>query len=199
MRRGKSRRAVSELMGTLIMIGITLVAGAAVIGWVNGQAGASEQVYGQSVANNVNYLSEHLVVVNVQFPSSSCSGTSPSRYCNVMQVSIYNNGAVVDTISSVAVVDRFGVTQAAVAQTAPTSPGAWCAPSPGCAVSPVLKTTSLSTGPTAQPTVYTITLPTAPAACTGALCFTVGNTGFYTVQVMGQFGYSVQVQLTVSG
>jgi len=179
------------------MIGITLVAGAAVIGWVNGQAGASEQVYGQNVANNVNYLSEHLVVVNVQFPSSGCSGTSPSRYCDVMQISIYNNGAEVDTVSSFTVVDKSGVTQAAVAQTAPTSPGAWCAPSPGCAASPVLKTTSLSTGPTAQPTVFTVTLPTAPAACTLVLCFTVGS--FYTLQVMGQFGYSVQVQLTASG
>ena len=197
MRSGKSRHAVSELMGTLIMIGITLVAGAAVIGWVNGQAGASEQVYGQNVANNVNYLSEHLVVVNIQFPSSGCSGTAPNRYCNVMQISIYNNGALVDSLGSVAVVDKNGVTQAMVAQTTPTSPGAWCAPNPGCAVSPVLKTTSMTTGPTQQPTVFTITLPTAAAACTSLLCFSVGS--FYTVQVIGAFGYSVQVQLTASG
>ena len=197
MRSGKSRHAVSELMGTLIMIGITLVAGAAVIGWVNGQAGASEQVYGQNVANNVNYLSEHLVVVNIQFPSSGCSGTAPNRYCDVMQISIYNNGALVDSLGSVTVVDKNAVTQAMVAQTTPTSPGAWCAPNPGCAVSPVLKTTSMTTGPTQQPTVFTITLPTAAAACTSLLCFSVGQ--FYTVQVIGAFGYSVQVQLTASG
>lgn len=197
MRSGKSRHAVSELMGTLIMIGITLVAGAAVIGWVNGQAGASEQVYGQNVANNVNYLSEHLVVVNIQFPSSGCSGTAPNRYCDVMQISIYNNGALVDSLGSVTVVDKNAVTQAMVAQTTPTSPGAWCAPNPGCAVSPVLKTTSMTTGPIQQPTVFTITLPTAAAACTSLLCFSVGQ--FYTVQVIGAFGYSVQVQLTASG
>ena len=197
MGRGKRRLAVSELMGTLIMIAKTLVAGAAVIGWVNGQAGASEQVYGQNVANNVNYLSEHLVVVNIQFPSSGCSGTAPNRYCNMMLISIYNNGAVVDSLKSVTVVDKSGVTVAAVAQTAPPIPGAWCAPGPGCSVSPVLQTTSMTTGPTAQPTIYTVTLPTAPSACTSGLCFSVGS--FYTVQVMGQFGYSVQVQLTASG
>ena len=93
------RVAVSELVGTLIMVAITLIAGAAVFGWVNGQAGNSESAYGASVANNVNFLRERFVIVATNF--TSCSGSSPSRTCTTLGVYLYNSGQLTDNISRI--------------------------------------------------------------------------------------------------
>ena len=59
----RKRRADSEVMGTRLMVAVTLVAGATVFGFVNGQAAASESQYGASVAINVNSLKEHFVIL----------------------------------------------------------------------------------------------------------------------------------------
>ena len=195
----RRRQGLSELVGTLLMIAITLVAGAAVIGWVNGQAGASEQAYGANVGANVNYLREHFVIVNVQFPTADCSGTSPNRYCNQMQISVFNNGALVDSLSSLTVVNSQGLLDVNVTRSAsaPHPPGAFCATGSGCSITPLLQTTSMTTGATESPLVFTVNLPTAYTACTASLCFSTGS--FYTVQVLGIYGYLAQVQLTASG
>lgn len=198
----RKRAGVSEILGTLIMVAITLIAAALVIGWVNGQATVSEGQYGQAVANNVNYLNEHFVILNIQFSASvgsgpgctSNTGVSPN-YCNEMIVSIYNNGAENDLLNSITITNNASVTEAQISAT--TSSGPWCTPSTHCTISPALQTTTMTTGPTALPTVFTLTLPTVPASCTAVLCFKVGS--FYTVQVLGKYGYEVQSQLTVSG
>lgn len=197
----KRRHAVSELMGTLLMIGITLVAGAAVIGWVNGQAGASEQAYGSNVAANVNYLREHFVIVNVQFPAADCWPTTQSQYCSQMQISIYNNGALVDSISSITVVDSGGALDVNLTSSTSAShpPGAYCTSGSGCSITPLLSTATMTTGATTgnSPLTFTVNLPISAGACSTLVCFNVGS--FYTVQVLGKYGYLAQVQLTASG
>ena len=95
----RKRVAVSELMGTLIMVSITLVAGAAVFGWVNGQAGTSESAYGVSVSKNVNFLNERFVEVTQTFTGTggggACAGgTSPNFQCTGANFWTYNNGQV---------------------------------------------------------------------------------------------------------
>jgi flagellin-like protein len=100
----KRRRGLSELMGTLIMVTITLIAGAAVFGWINGQANSSETAYGVSVANNINFLHERFVVVTQSFsasppqnPSIACStvgGANPHYYCTLLTFWVYNSGQV---------------------------------------------------------------------------------------------------------
>lgn len=191
----RKRRAVSEIMGTLLMVAVTLVAGAAVFGFVNGQAATSESQYGASVAKNVNYLNEHFEVLNLQSPSADCSkNPSGVNYCTVLWVSIYNNGAMNDVLNSVTIENDASVTEA---QIGTSSSGPWCVPFPGCTVSPILQTTTISTGPTVLPTVFAITLPTTLGSCTSALCFVVGS--HYTVQVLGQYGYVVTQQVTVNG
>lgn len=67
----RRRTGVSELVATVLLIGATLIAGFAVWGWVNGEAGASERAYGASVGGNVNYLEERFVVVNMNFSASA--------------------------------------------------------------------------------------------------------------------------------
>ncbi len=83
MRRNHSRRrGISELVASLLTVAITIIAGVAVFGWVNSQAGVSEGLYGQSVGNTVNFLNERFVVVNLNFTSDN------------MTVWVYNNGGV---------------------------------------------------------------------------------------------------------
>ena len=78
----RRRAGVSELVATVLLIGATLIAGFAVWGWVNGEAGVSERAYGASVGGNVNYLEEKFVVVNLNFSSSAVT------------VWLYNDGQV---------------------------------------------------------------------------------------------------------
>jgi len=106
----RRRVGVSELLGTLIMVAITLIAGAAVFGWINGQAGTSENAYGASVANNVNFLRERFVIVAQSFAASppstglACStvgGSSPNYECTLVTFWPYNSGQVQFTLFSV--------------------------------------------------------------------------------------------------
>jgi flagellin-like protein len=110
---GRRRRAVSEVLATLMMIAITLVAGAAVIGWVNGQAGTSEKAYGNSAANNINYLNERFAPESQVFSNTagaivSCAGslgiggTGPG--CESASFYLYNDGSLAFTLYSVRIV-----------------------------------------------------------------------------------------------
>lgn len=65
------RRGISELVGSLLAIAMTLIAGAAVFGYVNSQAGVSEVAYGNSVGANVGYLNENFKVIDMYFPSTT--------------------------------------------------------------------------------------------------------------------------------
>ena len=108
----RKRVAISELVGTLLMVAVTLVAGAAVFSWINGQAGTSETAYGNSVASNINYLREHFVVVAQSFaanpPTTSlaCStvgGTSPNYECTLLTLWPFDSGQSPFTLYSVRV------------------------------------------------------------------------------------------------
>ena len=70
LQRGR-RRGVSEIVATLLAIAITIIAGAAVFGFVNGQAATTERQYGSSVGVTVNYLQEQFSVVDMSYTSSS--------------------------------------------------------------------------------------------------------------------------------
>jgi flagellin-like protein len=108
---GRKRRAVSEVLATLMMIAITLVAGAAVIGWVNGQAGNSEQAYGNSAANNINNLNERFTPESQVFSNTAglaCNGPSGSGGagvgCTSASFYLYNDGSVTFTLYSIRIV-----------------------------------------------------------------------------------------------
>jgi len=92
----KRRVGISDLFGSLLMIAITLVAGVAAFGWINGQAATSERAYGNSVGNNINLLNERFTVVTQTFYAgvgSPCTaGTSPNFQCTGASFWIYNNG-----------------------------------------------------------------------------------------------------------
>jgi flagellin-like protein len=87
------RSGVSELMAAVLTIAITLVAGAALFGFVNGQAAASEQLIGQAAGVNANFLAEKFVIADLSFTQ------------NTVNIWIYNNGAIDLQIAQVTVYD----------------------------------------------------------------------------------------------
>jgi len=202
----KRRQAVSELMGTLLMVGITLVAGFAIFGFVNGQAAASENQYGASVANNVNFLRENFVLVSVQFPSSSCSNfNATTRFCNQATVAIYNNGAVDLTIQQISIANlttrvaqgthlvpdmvltaTSSITSATCGLTKPLASGQVSTGYSSSAAQPIKQQT-------VPPNVFTVNVP-------GSICtqgFLVGAS--YKVSVLGAYGNLISTQVTASG
>ncbi len=78
----RRRRGISDLMATVLLIAMTLIAGAAVFGYVNGQAASNESKLGAANAANVNFLNERFVVVDLAI---SAGGNSAFVW-------IYNNG-----------------------------------------------------------------------------------------------------------
>ena len=70
--RGR-RRGVSEIVATVLTVAITVVAGAAVFGYVNAQAGVAEGQLGQSVGAVNAYLNEQYGVGNINFSNSALS------------------------------------------------------------------------------------------------------------------------------
>jgi flagellin-like protein len=91
----KRRLGVSEVVATVMTMALTLVAGFAVFGYVNGQAGVTERAYGQAVGATVQYLEERFVVTQFAFSSSP----------TVLTVYVYNNGQISLQIVQVAVYD----------------------------------------------------------------------------------------------
>jgi hypothetical protein len=85
---------MSEIVGSVLTIAITIIAGSAVWGYVNGSAGASELQYANSVANTNNFLNENLKVVTISFPS-----TTQAAFW------LYNTGTVTLQLSSVQIYD----------------------------------------------------------------------------------------------
>jgi flagellin-like protein len=89
---GRQRRGIAELQGTLLSLVITIIAGAAVFGFVNGQASNSAKVYGDSVNTYVQTLQEKFVIANIatNYPSS-----------NKIKIWFYNSGDIDTNVTEI--------------------------------------------------------------------------------------------------
>ena len=138
VRMGRRGRGISELMGTLLMIAITLIAGVAVYGWVNSQAGVSESALGANAVKQANYYKESLVIVSVQFYAdtgsgqTACTAVGSYTYCDEMAIAVYNNGGVGLTVANIIVLTASsttttgGVVPSISLSATYTSPSGWC-------------------------------------------------------------------------
>ena len=195
----RNRAAVSELVGTLIMVGITLVAGAAAFGWVNGQAATSEGAYGQNAAAGVNYLQEHFAPITSTFTGTggvACSGTPD--VCTVANFWIFNNGRLAFTLSTLQIQSAVGASSFLNIIFTPTTFTAFnaagaslgCTPStPGFTVP---STNPVTIGTLSQ-SPYSVTIPT----CSGLNDIVVGQG--YVITMTGIYGNVVQFQVTANG
>lgn len=197
------------------MIGVTLTAGAAVIGWVNGQAASSEGALGSSAANQIDYSKESFVVVSVQFYYSSTgapgvfaacpsSGSPAETYCNEVSVAIYNNGAVGLTIGSISLVNSTKTSVSGAPVPSLSVSFAWQSKSAtytgtaSCSGTVGTPSMAAPTQPigleSVPPSVFTFTLPTNCPTNDGIL-----DGASYTLQVVGLYGNIITTQLTANG
>lgn len=85
MRFVKSRRALSSLVTSAILLTSTVLMGTGVVGWSNSNLSSYQTSISNTYSSNVNKLNEDAVVENVWF------GTSPTKYLNV---TITNTGTI---------------------------------------------------------------------------------------------------------
>ncbi len=179
----RRRRGISELVGVVLTIAITIITGTAVFGYVNGQAGVSERAYGQSSQNAVQALQEKFVPFNMVFTSSAVS------------IYFYNTGAT--TLYPVQTTIYDGAKALYVLYT-PTQVVNLNNPS-GCTVSPsssYLSQPLYNPAASSQPSnVYGLVqggisylILTLPSSC--SLQFSTSNTIYY-ILVTGLYGNTV--------
>jgi len=184
-RGNKKRLAIAEIMGTLIMVAITLIAGAAVFGWINGQAGSSEKAYGESVASNVNFLRERFSVVATQV--FGCSGAASGDPCTSLSLTLYNRGEVWLNVSSITITTL----NSSLSLTFGASISTGSCPIP--AIIPNQKVAgNLVPVSALSPSPYQVTIP----ACWGNDML-VGQS--YVVTIQGLYGNVVQTQVRANG
>ena len=213
------RKAVSEILGTLIMVAITLIAGAAVFGWINGQAANSETAYGNSVSNNVNFLNERFVEVSQTFTGSGANnvcagGTSPNLQCTGANFWVYNNGQLSFTLSSIQITNASDIPSGAANPSAlnvifyPAASSGCSGPGGLCYTGPCSSTVSggftMNGSPQTaipvnqlSPNPFKISMPSAPG-CSAGTQYLYDQVS-YTFKFTGTYGNSYSTTLTVSG
>ncbi len=94
----RKRAGISEQLGAVLLIAITVTSGAAVFGYVNSQARVSEARYASSVGSTDNFLAENFKVIDLYFATSSQLG-----------IWVYNTGSTTFQPLSVRVYDSAGL------------------------------------------------------------------------------------------
>jgi len=182
---GRERRAASEVIGAVLAIGITLVAGAAAWGFVRGQAGASEGQLQTGAVNTNNYLSEHFGVVDMYFGSTTTAtfwvyNTGSLTY-QTFSVRFYGSAGLINvlynfTSSGGVKTDQVYDLRSALASKCKTAASTYETPS--------------LTGTTVKMTnaqYFTVTIPPTNSGCPSfGQTITAGTT--YTVVVTGLYG-----------
>lgn len=72
--RSRRRVALSDAVGAILSMAITVIAGTALFGYVNNQARVSELNYAESIGATNNYLAENFKVIDLYFATSSQLG-----------------------------------------------------------------------------------------------------------------------------
>ena len=196
------------------MVAVTLIAGVAVFGWVNGQAAVSEKALGQNDAKQANYYQESFVIVSVQFSNtnpSSCQTSGGGTWCNQVSVAIYNNGGVGLTIQSIAFTNSsttnlkgitvpplkllLSLTNAQTGTYAVTQYTCGYTTGPPPPVSETLVSQSQPIAKqTVPPTLFTFSLPSSCGTTSSIL-----DGATYSIQVLGLYGNTVTTQVTANG
>ena len=173
----------------MLAIGMTLLAGAAVFGYVNLQAGVSETAYGQSAGVVVNQMQEKFVVFDVSYPTSGCAGS------NCVSLWVYNTGYTNLLLTSIRVSGPSGTINVLYNYT--TSGGTKTnyvydlrGTSTACKLASSSYESPTVSGVNDKISVtqlVTLTIPPTRAGCPSyGLTFVSGTT--YTVTVLGYFG-----------
>ena len=163
----RRRRGLSDLVAAVLTVAMTLIAGAALFGYVNGQAANSENRIGAANAANVNFLNERFVVVDVNF-----SQNNPSTSVSIW---IYNNGAVTLNVTQI---ELYNATRSMMILYQHNPSSLTCS----------LRSIPSFNLPSPLSKPLKLTLP-LPAGCGANSAFSVGKT--YYMNVLGVYGNKV--------
>ncbi len=92
MENFSSRRALSSIVTSMVLLVATVILGSAVVMWSNGSFSVSKAITTTLYTTNVNKFTEQLVVENTWF------GTTPSKFINV---TLYNVGSTGITVTDI--------------------------------------------------------------------------------------------------
>lgn len=184
----RRRVGISELVGSVLSLAITVIAGAAVFGYVNIQAGLSELSYASSVAATNNFLAEDFKVFDLHFPSTTQAAYWIYNVGNVnlqvFQVRLYDNAGQINILYNYTVA---GGTKTDYLYDLRSSLATKCGTAASSYESPTI--TSLSVKTTNARTL-SLTIPPTQTNCPSfGQSYTAGTT--YTVVVTGLYGNSV--------
>ena len=89
----KTRRALSSIVTSAILLTATVLTGSGMVTWSNSSLSSYETALSNTFSTNVNKLNENLSIENVWF------GTSPSKFLNVTTTNTGTIGVNVTKIS----------------------------------------------------------------------------------------------------
>ncbi|MDG6909850.1 MAG: hypothetical protein JRN11_07935 [Nitrososphaerota archaeon] len=186
----RRRRAISELVASVLLIAITLITGFAVWGYVDGQAGTTEQAYGQSVGATANYLQEKFVVVSMDLSAGSAATVWLYNNGNVglrlVQVRLYDSAKKIDLLYNYTV---SGSTKTDYVYDLLSTSSGECKTAASTYETPLLSTVDAGPGTTQS---LKLTIPPEPTAG-GCPSFgqTFSSDVVYSVVVLAAYGNTV--------
>jgi len=99
IRNSSSKRAITPVIGAVLMIGITIAVGFATWAWARSSAQSSELNFGNAIGSNINYLKENFETVNVNF-SSSAQQSATLWFYNSGNTTVYVKQIWISNITS---------------------------------------------------------------------------------------------------
>jgi flagellin-like protein len=191
--RARARPGVSEVVGSLLTIAVTLIAGAVTWGYANSQAAVSENSLQNSFLSTNNYLNEQFKVIDITFASTTQVtfwvynvGSIPLQ---LFQVRLYDSAGLVNILYNYT---KSGTTKTDyVYDLKSTLPGrCGLKVSTGPYESPLLTSFFVTPVKSTNAATISLTIPSGQGSCSSdpsyGQTFTSGTT--YTVVVTGYYG-----------
>ncbi len=186
--RASRRSAISEVLGVVLMVAMTLAVGAATWGYINGQARVSETLLGNSVGSTNNFLNERFSVIYFNFSSSAMS----VWFYNSGTVSLYPIAVIVYDSAKTSIWIKYDASKV-------TDNLATCSITATSSLEkPTLYNAQLSLGQQVSGfanfgqgsiSKLTLTIPSSGSFCGHSYSYSTGTT--YYAQVIGLFGNTV--------
>lgn len=196
------------MVGAVLAIGMTLIAGAAAWGFARGQAGASESALQSNAVNTNNFLSEHFGVVDMYFSTSTATGGACAGGLSCSAVFwVYNTWSVTYSTFSIRLYGSggninvlFNYTQSGATRTGyvydlRSNLANLCKTAATNYVAPSLTSTNANVK-TTNAQVFTLTIPGTQGSCP-SFGNTFQSTHTYTVVVTGIYGNVVTYSQTM--
>ena len=189
----RKRPAVSDVIGAVLAIAITLVAGAAAWGYVRAQAGASETALQGNAVNTNNLLSEHFGVVDMYFGTTTSAtfwvyNTGSLTY-SIFSVRLYSSTSTVNLLYNYTVAGGVKTDQVYDLR---SNLATKCKTAAATYETPAITVTSVKV---TNAQFFTMTIPPTSGSCPSfGQTITAGTT--YTVVVTGIYGNVVTYSQT---